>query len=81
MTFCNGCEISLRKNKIPKFSAMNFVNITLCQAYPAELEGLTYIEECVIALAVISQTNPRVRESRDHGKSRDVLTLVAVGNP
>jgi Helitron helicase-like domain at N-terminus len=48
---CNGCEISLRKHKIPKFSAANYVNTTFCQAYPADLEGLTYIEECVIALA------------------------------
>lgn len=51
MTLCNECKISLRENKAPKFSATNFINTTLCQAYPLELEGLTYIEECVIALA------------------------------
>jgi hypothetical protein len=51
VTLCNGCEVSLRKNRVPSLSASNYVNTTLCQAYPVELEGLTYIEECVIALA------------------------------
>ena len=48
---CGGCGTSLQKNAVPKFSAINYINTTLCQAYPPELEGLTYIEECVIALA------------------------------
>ncbi|KIM98202.1 hypothetical protein OIDMADRAFT_31037 [Oidiodendron maius Zn] len=51
VTLCNECKISLRENKAPKFSGNNFINTTLCQAYPVELEGLTYIEECVIVLA------------------------------
>ena len=51
VTLCNECKVSLLENKVPKFSGRNFMNTTLCQAYPLELEGLTYIEECVIALA------------------------------
>ena len=51
VSLCIGCDTSLRRNKVPKFSASNHVNTTLCQEYPPELEGLTYIEECVIALA------------------------------
>jgi hypothetical protein len=51
VSLCTGCGTSLRRNKVPKFSASNHINTTLCQEYPPELEGLTYIEECVIALA------------------------------
>ena len=51
VTVCNECKVSLQENRAPKFSGSNFINTTLCQAYPPELEGLTYIEECVIALA------------------------------
>ena len=51
VSLCTECDMSLRRNKVPKFSASNHINTTLCQEYPPELEGLTYIEECVIALA------------------------------
>jgi hypothetical protein len=34
---------------IPKFSAKNQVNISLCQHYPAALEDLTLSEEYLIA--------------------------------
>ena len=35
---------ALNSGKVPKFSAMNEVNVTMCQDYPAELEDLTLIE-------------------------------------
>jgi hypothetical protein len=34
---------------IPKFSALNAVNVTMCQNYPAELEDLTLMEEYTVA--------------------------------
>jgi hypothetical protein len=34
---CGGCGASLQKNAVPKFSAINYINTTLCQAYPSEL--------------------------------------------
>jgi hypothetical protein len=46
---CQTCFDALDKGKIPKFSAMNAVNVTMCQRYPAELEDLTLIEEYAIA--------------------------------
>src|SRR5436305_12783103 len=39
--------------KIPKFSAANFVNITMCQDYPSVLEDLTAVEDCLIAKSCI----------------------------
>ena len=47
--FCRLCYTALSQWKVPKFSASNFVNITLCQHYPSELEDLTPVEECLIA--------------------------------
>ncbi len=35
--------------EVPKFSALNAVNVTMCQHYPAELEDLTLMEEYAIA--------------------------------
>ena len=47
---------------IPKFSAKNLVNVTLCQDYPSALEGLTLTEECLIAkchpLGVVLKLRP-----------------------
>jgi hypothetical protein len=37
------------RSTIPKFSAKNPVNVTLCQNYPSALEGLTLTEENAIA--------------------------------
>jgi hypothetical protein len=48
--FCSSCHSALRRGKIPKFSAKNSVNVTMCQHYPPALEGLTAIEECLIAI-------------------------------
>jgi hypothetical protein len=48
---CPECDSSIRKRIAPKFSAANYVNTSFCDIYPAELKGLTYIEECVLALA------------------------------
>jgi hypothetical protein len=47
--FCSPCNAAIRRSSIPKFSAENFVNVTMCQHYPSELEDLTPIEECLIA--------------------------------
>ena len=51
VTLCTNCNISLQGNQISKFSGSNYINTTLCQEYPHELRDLTYIKECVIALA------------------------------
>src|ERR1700735_1805330 len=48
--FCSQCHSALRRGKFPKFSARNFVNVTMCQDYPSALEDLTAIEECLIAI-------------------------------
>src|SRR6267378_2033232 len=46
---CGSCLNSLNRGKVPKFSAMNAVNVTMCQDYPSELQDLTLIEEYAIA--------------------------------
>ena len=46
---CLPCLRSLSQNTLPKFSALNRVNMTLCQNYPSVLEDLTPVEECLIA--------------------------------
>jgi hypothetical protein len=46
---CNSCLHALDTDKIPKFSAMNAVNVTMCQDYPTELEDHTLMEEYTIA--------------------------------
>ena len=47
--FCPLCYGALQRDNIPKFSTENFVNITICQDYPSQLEDLTPVEECLIA--------------------------------
>ena len=47
--FCKTCFNTLNGGRIPKFSALNAVNVTLCQHYPTELEDLTLMEEYAIA--------------------------------
>jgi hypothetical protein len=47
--FCKSCFNALNGGRIPKFSALNAVNVTMCQHYPAELEDLTLMEEYAIA--------------------------------
>jgi hypothetical protein len=47
--FCKSCFNALNRGKIPKFSALNALNVTMCQHYPAELEDLTLMEEYAIA--------------------------------
>ena len=47
--FCTSCYTALRHHTVPKFSAANCVNVTTCQHYPSALEGLTAVEECLIA--------------------------------
>lgn len=59
---CSLCHASLSRHMIPKFSAKNMVNVTLCQGYPSALEGLTLTEECLIAkchpLGVVLKLRP-----------------------
>src|SRR6266516_4430415 len=47
--FCRLCHTSISQYKVPKFSASNSVNLTICQEYPPALEDLTPVEECLIA--------------------------------
>ena len=46
---CGTCFNDLGRKKVPKFSALNAVNVTMCQDYPPELEDLTLMEEYTIA--------------------------------
>jgi len=46
---CPACFDVCSSDLIPKFSALNTVNVTMCQQYPIELEGLTLMEEYAIA--------------------------------
>jgi uncharacterized protein DUF6570 len=46
---CGSCLNALNRGRVPKFSAMNAVNVTMCQDYPPELQDLTLIEEYAIA--------------------------------
>ena len=47
--FCTSCYTAITYLNIPKFSAANSVNVTICQHYPSALEDLTAVEECLIA--------------------------------
>jgi hypothetical protein len=53
---------SLSQNTLPRFSALNRVNMTLCQNYPSVLEDLTPVKECLIAkchpLGIIIKLRP-----------------------
>ena len=46
---CKACFNALNGRRIPKFSALNATNVTMCQHYPQELEDLTLMEEYAIA--------------------------------
>lgn len=46
---CSICHAALLRGTVPKFSAGNQINVTLCQHYPPVLEGLTLAEESFIA--------------------------------
>src|SRR5271155_458049 len=46
---CKACFNALNGRRIPKFSALNAVNVTMRQHYPQELEDLTLMEEYAIA--------------------------------
>ena len=47
--FCHGCFTAIKQRKPPKYSALNGVNVSLCQNYPAAHQDLTLTEECLIA--------------------------------
>jgi hypothetical protein len=59
---CSSCHNSLNRDVIPKFSAKNLVNVTLCQNFTSVLEGLTLTEEYLIAkchpLGVVLKLRP-----------------------
>ncbi|PVH70863.1 hypothetical protein DL98DRAFT_617764, partial [Cadophora sp. DSE1049] len=46
--FYTFCHAAVSCSNVPKFSALNLVNVTTCQNYLSALEGLTAIEECLI---------------------------------
>jgi hypothetical protein len=48
-SFCKSCYADVLRSKVPKFSSLNLVNVVMCGDYPAILEDLTLVEECVIA--------------------------------
>jgi len=48
-SFCKPCHADILRSKIPKFSALNSVNVLMCDDYPTVLKDLTLIEECVLA--------------------------------
>lgn len=66
-TLCSSCHRALGRATIPKFSAKNLVNVTLCQNYPSVLEGLTLTEEYAIArchpVGLIMKLRPGGRRS------------------
>ena len=59
---CLTCLKSLSQSSLPKFSALNRVNLTMCQDYPPALQDLTPVEECLIAkchpLGIILKLRP-----------------------
>lgn len=46
---CLPCLKSLSQNTLPTFSALNRVNMTMCQNYPSVLEDLSPVEECLMS--------------------------------
>ena len=48
-SFCKLCYGDILRSNIPKFSALNSVNVIMCHDYPTVLTDLTLVEECVIA--------------------------------
>jgi len=46
---CPSCFNALNGGNIPKFSAMNGVNVTVCEDFPVELDDLTLTEQYAIA--------------------------------
>jgi hypothetical protein len=64
---CSSYLTSLTQRNFPKFSAINLVNVMLCQHYPSVLEDLTPVKECIIAkchpLGIILKLRPGGRLS------------------
>jgi hypothetical protein len=48
-SFCKPCHADILRGKIPKFSALNHVNVIKCDDHPVALQDLTVVEECVLA--------------------------------
>ncbi|EPS29066.1 hypothetical protein PDE_04014 [Penicillium oxalicum 114-2] len=64
---CSTCHSALLRGSVPKFSAENLVNVTLCQHYPDALKDLTLTEEYLIAkshpVGVVVKLRPGGRTS------------------
>jgi hypothetical protein len=64
---CPGCNAALLRGSAPKFSAMNKINVTLCQNYPEALTDLTLTEKYLIAkshpVGVVLKLRPGGRSS------------------
>ncbi|CEO59600.1 hypothetical protein PMG11_04272 [Penicillium brasilianum] len=48
-TLCSACYAALLRGSVPRFSAKNNINVTLCQHYPDALKDLSLTEESLIA--------------------------------
>jgi hypothetical protein len=61
------CHGVVSRGNILKFSTLNLVSVTTCQDYLSALEGLTIVEECLIAkyypVGTILKLRPRGRSS------------------
>jgi hypothetical protein len=68
--FCRGCVTAIKQRRPPKYSALNAVNVSFCQHYPAALQGLTLTEECLIARG---HPIASIVKLRPHGASYDRL--------
>ena len=64
---CPACYAALLRGLAPKFSAVNKINVTLCQNYPEALTDLTLTEEYLIAkshpVGVVLKLRPSGRSS------------------
>ncbi len=49
--FCKTCYRRILESNPPKFGSTSQINVCECQSYPAALDGLTLVEEAVIARA------------------------------
>ncbi|KAN0084818.1 hypothetical protein V8E54_001285 [Elaphomyces granulatus] len=65
--FCTPCHLDIVNGRIPKFSALNSVNVLMCHDYLEVLKDLTVVEEAVIArrhpVGSILKLRPRNRSS------------------
>lgn len=81
---CSSCYRALGRGTIPKLSAKNLVNVTLCQDYPSALDGLTLTEEYMITrchpVGLIVKLRPGGRRSTiNHRALRGYFIVIPQG--